>query len=70
MSSHDKPSKENSEKEIARHREAASHLESAVKYHFDAAKHYENGDVDRAKECNTKAQACTDKAISELNKKD
>ncbi|EHO09855.1 MULTISPECIES: hypothetical protein [Myroides] len=58
-----------SQNEIKNHREAAGHLESAVKYHLDAAKHYEDGLVEKAVECNTKAQACTEKAISETGKK-
>ncbi|WP_413511872.1 hypothetical protein [Myroides odoratus] len=58
----------NSENEIKNHREAAGHLESAIKYHLDAARHYEDGLVERAVESNTKAQACTEQAISETGK--
>jgi len=73
MNSNDQSSKDNAKKcntdgEVTKHREAAAHLESAVKYHFDAARHYENGDNDQAKQCNTKAQACTEQAISKIAK--
>lgn len=52
-----KPNNGNAEKEIKNHKEAAAHLESA-------AKHYEEGHSERAVECNSKAQECTDKAIN------
>lgn len=58
-----------SAKMIENHKDAAAHLESATKYHLDAAKHYEEGNLQKAVEYHSKASACTDKAISETGTK-
>ncbi|WP_413511874.1 hypothetical protein [Myroides odoratus] len=56
------------EQAILNHNLAVNHLELAVKYHFDAARYFENGDIDKAIECNAKAQDSTNKAV-ECNSK-
>jgi len=49
--------------EILNHNQAVRYLELAVKYHFDAARHFENGDLDKANACSAKAQDSTDRAV-------
>jgi len=58
------------EQKILNHNLAVNHLELAVKYHFDAARYFENGDIDKAIECNVKAQDSTNKAVEYSSKID
>lgn len=47
---------------ISMHKQAALHLESAVKHHLEAARYCEEGNIEEAIRCNTKAEECTNKA--------
>ena len=47
---------------IRDHKEAAKHLDLAVKHHLSAAKHYEEGHPELGIECENKAQECTRRA--------
>ncbi|WP_158963518.1 hypothetical protein [Myroides fluvii] len=51
------------EQEILNHNQAVRYLELAVKHHFDAARHFENGNLDKANACSAKAQNSTNRAV-------